>query len=181
MKTIAILMTCLLVTGCAWSTAVEVKEGERARGFPFYGVKPLLKVSGNTVEVVVVPNTSKRYAARFGSFLAKNKIEAKFSGGFVTSFTSDQDSTQVAVKFLEIVQGLGKAAIENLDKFKGLSGKDPAFRSFSGNDVRLYDIRFDERGNVSLHPLLNLDGQPLVSSGEVKRVVKGKDPFESKK
>lgn len=143
------LLAASLSVGCAYVTAVPRKPGERIDGIPIYDVKPLLVVTGENVQVQIVPNYNRPYALRFGAFLARNNFDASIQNGIVTHVKADLDST----KFIEVLTAL----IGKLPDAKGFSGPNSGPSAGGIKDrFQVYDIVFDDEGNlVGLRPLLD--------------------------
>ena len=143
------LMAAALTAGCAYVTAVPRKPGERISGIPIYDVKPLLVVTGENVQVQIVPNYNRPYALRFGAFLAKNNFEASMQNGILTTVKADMDSTE----FIKLLTAL----VNKLPDAKGFSGPDGGASAGGIKDrFQVYDIVFDDEGNlVGLRPLLD--------------------------
>ncbi len=142
------LVAACLTAGCAYVTAVPRKPGERISGIPIYDVKPLLVVTGENVQVQMVPNYNRPYALRFGAFLAKNNFEASMQNGILTTVKADMDSTE----FIKLLTAL----VNKLPDAKGFSDTKGGSSSGGIKDrFQVYDIVFDDEGNlVGLRPLL---------------------------
>lgn len=139
----------ILLSACAYVTAVPAPPGSDARGIRVPDIKPLLVVTGGQVEVVTVPNPNRAYAVQFGSFLAKHNLEAQFSNGFINSIKSDQDTTAFSIELLKALTEATKAGVAISDGFSADGGSGEA------NDLQVYDIVFDDLGNlVALKPLI---------------------------
>ena len=138
----------LFLGGCAYVSADPIEPGSVTSGIPIPQVKPLLVV-GATVQVILVPNTNKQYAMRFGSFLAKHDLTIDLQQGMLQSIVSNQDSTAVPVAFFA---ALGQAAASGHNL---LGGAFAAQASGGGGRLQIYDIIFDDDGNlVGLRPLI---------------------------
>jgi hypothetical protein len=145
--------------GCAFVEAVPIQPGSNTTGIPIPQVKPLLVV-GSSVQVIMVPNTNKQYALRFGSFLAKHDLTVDLTQGMLQSIVSNQDSTAVPVAFLAAL-GQAAAAGHNL-----LGGAFAAQASTGGGRLQIYDIVFDDDGNlVGLKPLIRKQDLIVVPNG----------------
>ena len=140
MKPIAILLAVSTLTACSYVTGVPVEPGEKVRGIPFYGEKPILLVSASGTTIEYIPNPSKEYALQFGAFLAKNKSKfTRNSNGTLGNIELDLDSS-------EAVEPLTKLATAALDKIKTASGELSV--DVSNKDVLIYDLIFDDEGNI---------------------------------
>ena len=93
------------------------KPGERINGIPIYDVKPLLVVTGENVQVQIVPNYNRPYALRFGAFLAKNNVDVSMQNGILTTVKADMDSTE----FIKLLTAL----VNKLPDAKGFSDTQP--------------------------------------------------------
>jgi len=144
----AMLGVAGLGSGCAYVTAQPVRPGDRINGIRIYDVKPLLVVSGENVTIQMVPNYNRAYALRFGAFLAKNHFDATISNGFLTKVNANMDSTD----FIKVLTAL----VEKLpDIPEGFSGSQPKEPGGIKNRFQVYDIVFDDEGNlIGLTPLI---------------------------
>lgn len=150
---LALLTPLIALSGCAYVTAVPAPPGSEVEGIRVPGFKPLLVVTGGQVQLLTVPNPNREYALRFGSFLAEHKFEAEFSNGFINKVSSDQDSTAVAIQLLTSLTEAAKAGVGLFDGFSDRAGSGAA------TDLQIYDIVFDEEGNlVELRPLITKAG-----------------------
>jgi len=134
--------------GCAYFSAEPILPGSYTSGVPIPQVKPLLVV-GSTVDVILVPNTNKQYAVRFGAFLAKHDLTLSFQNGMLQHIDSKQDSTDVPKAFFSALSEAAQSG-HNL-----LGGAFAGHASGGGGRLQIYDIVFDEEGNlVGLRPLI---------------------------
>ena len=133
-----------LLSACAYTTATRVLPGEDPRGFIYYECKPLLVVSGSTVSAIYVKNPNKAYAVQFGEFLAKNDVNITFDKDCgVTNVQSKMDSTDV----LKLIENIAAKVLPSSQK--------TAAGETSQSTVQIYDIVFDEAGEIiSLRPLV---------------------------
>lgn len=146
----SILALAWLAVGCANVTAIPVKPGSNVSGIRIYDVKPLLVVTGINVSLLMVPNYNRAYAVRFGAFLAKHDFQAEFQNGFLAKLQSNQDTTAVPIALINLVQEAVKAGVPIGTAFSGQADGG------SGNRFGVYDIVFDEEGNlVGLRPLVS--------------------------
>lgn len=146
-----------LAAGCANVTAIPVKPGSNVSGIRIYDVKPLLVVTGANVSLLMVPNYNRAYALRFSAFLAKHDFETEFQNGFLAKLQSNQDTTAVPIALINLVQEAVKIGRPIGTAFSGQADGG------SGNRFGVYDIVFDEEGN-----LLGL--RPLVSDSTLLKV-----------
>jgi len=147
-----IMLICLamLQSGCAYVSAIPVDPDSNISGIRIYDVKPLLVVSGTSVDVVLVPNYNRAYALRFGSFLAKHDFEADFQNGFISKVHSNQDTTSVALALVNIIHEAIKTGNPIRDAFSAKADGG------SVNRFGVYDIIFDNDGNlIELRPLIS--------------------------
>ena len=148
-SSIFICCMALALPACANVTAVPVKGNSPVAGIRIYEVKPLLVVSGDSVSLLMVPNYNRAYALRFSTFLAKHDFEAEFQNGFLTKLKSNQDTTAVAVALIQLIEEAVKSGNPIGDAFSGKAGG-------SGNRFGVYDIVFDNDGNITgLRPLVS--------------------------
>jgi hypothetical protein len=147
-----VVSACLLLSlaGCAGVTAVPAPPGSTVQGIRIYEQKPILIVSGQKVEVGFVPNTSRAYALQFYSFLAKHDLTASFSSsGTLSSLTSNQDTTGVAIALLNLVNKAVKEGGGLPSAFSGTTA------STLNERVQVYDFVFDDNGElIQLRPLI---------------------------
>lgn len=184
------LILCLLaaslsaVAGCAYVSSKPVASDSKEEGLRYYEPKPLLVVSGSQASVIFVPNYSKAYALRFGTFLAKHDLTAEFQSGMLSKITSNQDSTALSLAILATVN-------------KALDTGKPIFSAFSDKSAdakaqkfQVFEILFDEQGNVSKLKALLVDEQmlnfPVVTNSGAAVPAKGPgdqspDPTDPKK
>jgi hypothetical protein len=168
MLDLRIMPLLLLLSGCAYSTAVPVPyndddpKAERS-GFRVYAPKPILIVNGTEAKISWVPNYEKGYAVRFGAFLSKNNIKMQLTNGVLTNFESNMDSTQFLTFFQNVVE-------------KALETGEGLFSAFStqgspGGKIGVYEFVFDDDGKLTeLRPLLQ-DTTPVASDGAVDPTV----------
>lgn len=150
------LLLMLLVAGCAYVTAKPLKSSSdtTTEGIRVYDIKPILVVSNQTVEVKLIPNADRAYAIQFGAFLAKNDVTLELENTAFKKITANMDST----RFIEFLENLGKAAIENAEKLGALGGET---RGSAPRSVWVYDFVFDGNGNIKeLRPLIVDGGGP---------------------
>jgi hypothetical protein len=148
----------LSLGGCAYFSAEPILPGSYTSGVPIPQVKPLLVV-GSTVQVILVPNTNKQYALRFGAFLAKHDLTIDLQQGMLQSIVSNQDSTAVPVAFFA---ALGQAAAAGHNLGAAFAGQ----ASGGGGRLQIYDIIFDDQGNfVELRPLIRKRDLIIVPNG----------------
>lgn len=134
-----VLLCAVMVSGCAYTVASELEPHEPANGFKYYECKPLVVVSNAGVDIKYVPNPSKAYAVRFGTFLAKNKVVLKFRQGCgIESIESDQDSTAAIGLIQSVLDKLAPNAVAPTKT----GGSAAAVR------IEIYDIVFDNNGNI---------------------------------
>ena len=140
----------LSLAGCAGVTAVPAPLGSNVQGIRIYELKPILIVSGQKVEVGFVPNPNRAYALQFYSFLAKHDLTANFNAnGSLSSLTSNQDTTAVALALLNLVNKAVKEGGGLASAFSGTSGGTLNER------VQVYDFVFDDNGElIQLRPLI---------------------------
>jgi hypothetical protein len=133
--------------GCAYVNVVPLKSNDRiTRGLRVFEVKPLLFV-GQTVEVKLVPNTSKAYAVNFGAFLAKNDFSIQIENGMVKQLDSTLDTTAI----IDLLKAIAEKVI-------------PAASTASGPPlttapVQVFEFVFDREGNlIALKPIPFIGG-----------------------
>ena len=134
----------LMNAGCAWTTAVRVDpHAPDIDGFVYYECKPLVVVSGSSVNVQYVKNPNKAYAVRFGTFLAKNDVKLTFDRECgVTQINSNLDTTSI----IPLLQDVLDKAVPDLK---------PVLGAANGTYLQVYDVVFDDLGNiVELKPLI---------------------------
>lgn len=148
----AIVVVSLSITGCASVTVKPFsKYDTHTQGFRLPERKPLVVLMGGNVQVIWVCNPDKGSAMQFGSFLAKHHFVVNFDGcGSPTSVDSDQDSTAVPLKLLDIVNGVAERA------FPSGEGKSGASTNAAGpTPFQIFDVRFGSDDSVSLVPLVH--------------------------
>lgn len=145
-----------LIGGCAYTTNVPVTANNpEVEGFRHFAQKPLLVVSGGTVNTIFVPDPSRGYAMRFGAFLAKHDMKFVITNGALGETHSQLDATAGVSGLLDIAKTITEDALDVLPvASQSVTG--------SGGPIRVYDIVFDASGNVTeLRPILALD--PVVA------------------
>lgn len=144
---IELLAVALLLSGCAYVTAVPAPPGSNVEGIRIYEVKPILIVTETATTVNLVPNYNRAYALKFGAFLAKNNMDVSWEGGFIKEVKSDEDSTA----FIDLL----KTAVTTFGP--ALTGSTHATHEGGGATSRfgVYEFIFDDAGDlVGLKPLL---------------------------
>lgn len=131
--------------------------------------KPLVVLMGNTVSIQWVCNNDKGTAMQFGSFLAKHHMIVDFDGcGGITKLDSEQDSTEVPLKLIEVINEATKQMLTPGAGTSGTSTPNEGKVAF-----QIFDVRFDYDGNITLvpqvHPgdVLRIDTGTGVVSGQV--------------
>ncbi|MEZ5590837.1 MAG: hypothetical protein R3F53_09090 [Gammaproteobacteria bacterium] len=83
------------IGGCSYTTAIPITEtNKEIDGFRVYGSKPILVISDTDTKVIYVPNYSKEYAIRIGTYIAKNDTTLDIGvGSILTKVTSSMDAT----------------------------------------------------------------------------------------
>ncbi|MEM8751229.1 MAG: hypothetical protein AAGF28_13090 [Pseudomonadota bacterium] len=158
------LLLALLVSGCAYVTAVPVKNNEYARGIRIYDAKPILIVTSDSADVKLVPNYNRAYALRFGAFLAKNTSNFTFENGTIKALNSTLDSTAAVT----LLQTLGKAVIDKLPASAFSTQRDKGIGAPQRFAVFSFD--FDAEGNlIGLRPLLAADDLIRVPKATVRQ------------
>jgi len=153
----------LVLAGCASASFKPyTKYDTTTAGIRIPERKPLVVLMGNTVSIQWVCNNDRGQAMQFGSFLAKHHMKVDFDGcGGIDTLDSDQDSTEVPLKLIEVINEAAKAAFQ---PGTGTSGQTQT--SNDGNlAFQIFDVRFDYEGAVTL--------QPLVRPGDVLRIDTG--------
>ena len=146
-RVVELFAVSLLLSNCAYVTAVPAPPGSNVEGIRIYDVKPILIVTETSTTVNLVPNYNRAYALKFGAFLAKSNTEFDWEGGFIKKITADQDSTAFVDLLKEAVKQFGPA----------LTGAAHATHEGGGATSRfgVYDFVFDDEGNLTgLRPLL---------------------------
>ncbi len=144
---VVLLAGILMLGGCAYVTAVPVTPDSPVEGIRIYDVKPILIVNDTSVTVQLVPNYSRPYALKFGTFLAKNDVQVDFENGFIKTLKTDQDTTAI-IELLKTVAS---------QLFQPGGGKAFSAKAEGGATGRfqVYEFVFDDLGNlVGLRPLL---------------------------
>lgn len=163
---------------CAYVTAVPVKPNSKVHGIRVYDVKPLLVVSGTGTEVIMVPNYNRGYALQFGAFLARNNFSAAIKDGMLTNVAADLDPS-------EFVKLLGTLASKLPSPGKSLSGQGEQASGGVQDRYQVYDIVFDDDGNlvalkplIFTHDLLTLKTSGAAGGGAKPKVVPQPDEDE---
>lgn len=152
---VALMITALGVSSCAYVTGTPYKPGVPSKGISIPEQIPLLVVSGASTSVIYANNPNRGTRLSFGSFLAKHKFEAEFSNGSISKISSDQDTTEVAVKLIELVNEAVKVGNPIGKAFSGKSGDAGG----TGNRFGIYQFNFDQAGNfIGLTPVLSSSG-----------------------
>jgi hypothetical protein len=108
---------------------------------------PFLKVNGAEMSLLKVPNPNKLTAARFGAFLAKNKVDATFGDcGPPQNLKADMDSTAVPIEILKFLTEAQKGGAL-------FSRQERA--ATVGRVIQIFEFEFDKDGTfVGLKPLI---------------------------
>lgn len=121
-RIICSFVLALSISGCAYVDVKSTKGRPQLSGLRVYAPKTLIVVNGTGVSSLVIPDCSKEYAIRFGSFLAKNDVTLEIENGMLSKLENNQDSTALPLKLLEAVssaaaagQSLGTAFSEKVD------------------------------------------------------------------
>lgn len=136
----------LMMSGCAWTTAVRVDpNAPDLDGFVYYECKPLVVLSGASMDVIYVKNPSRAYAVRFGAFLAKNDVDLTFNQDCgVTNVKSKLDTTDI----IALLQ-------DALDKVAPDLQPKQVAGTANATAVQLFDVVFDQDGSIiELRPLI---------------------------
>jgi opacity protein-like surface antigen len=155
----AALAAVLSLAGCASVNVKPVDKYDRTTpGFRIPERKPLVVVLGGHVDVMWVCNPDKGTAMQFGSFLAKHHMVIDFNAcGSPSKIDSEQDSTAIPLKLLEIVNAV---AAKTLPGGQGVSGTTSS--SAGSTPFQIFDVRFGDDSSVQL--------VPLVHSGDILRL-----------
>lgn len=141
----------LFLTGCAYVSSSPYNPGSSKNGIPLPEQIPLLVVSGAKTEVIYANNPNRGSALRFGSFLAKHEFEAKFSDGSLGEIKSNQDTTEVAIKLIELVQESAKSGNPIGAAFSSKTGDTAGTVDRYG----IFAFDFDNDGSfIGLTPLI---------------------------
>jgi hypothetical protein len=146
-RAVELFAVSLVLSNCAYVTAVPAPPGSNVEGIRIYDVKPILIVTETSTTVNLVPNYNRAYALKFGAFLAKNTTEFDWEGGFIKKINTDLDSTAFVDLLKEAVKDLAPA----------LTGTAHATHEAGAATSRfgVYDFVFDDEGNLTgLRPLL---------------------------
>ena len=143
------MLPVLALTGCAYVTAQPLTgpNDTTTSGIRVHEVKPILVISNQTVEVKFIPNPDRGYAIKFGAFLAKNNVTLELENSVFKKITADMDST----RFVQFLETVGKAAIENAGPLAALGG--PA-EGDAPRSVWIYEFVFDGEGGIKELKLL---------------------------
>lgn len=155
-KNVLIVIGCLFLTGCAYVSASPYDADRTTRGIAIPEQIPLLVVSGDNTSVIYANNPNKGIALKFGSFLAKHKLDAEFSpNGSLAKISSDQDTTEIGLKLIELVRTAVEKGTPIGAAFSGKSGNAGG----TVNRFGVFAFDFDEYGNfVGLIPMINSSG-----------------------
>ena len=156
-------MLVLAVAGCASVSFKPVdKYDTKTAGLRIPERKPLVVLIGNQVSIQWVCNNDRAQAMQFSSFLATHHLVVDFDGcGGIKNLDSDQDSTAVPLKLIEVINAAAQRAF-------------PAGQGTSGttNDGKLafqiFDVRFDYDGNISLVPQVHPGDVMMIDTGTGK-------------
>lgn len=142
MKYIIIILVAAL-TGCAQVSAVRVtSENPNPRGYPFYGQKPIMIVSGNQATVKTIPNLNERYALQMHAFLAKNHTKLVLNDdGTLKSVDANLDTTAAITLF------------ENLADKIIPEGPAKSGETNSQGTTIVYEFVFHDDGSLSLRQI----------------------------
>lgn len=165
-KLICAGVLALALAGCASVGFKPVdKYDTKTAGLRIPERKPLVVLMGNTVSIQWVCNTDRQQAMQFGSFLAKHHMIVDFDAcGGIKKLDSEQDSTAIPLKLIEVINGVAQRALAGQATSQTANGGMLAFQ--------IFDVRFDYDGNIDLAPLvrpnevLRIDtGTGIVSAG----------------
>lgn len=152
----------LALAGCASASFKPYdKYDTKTAGVRIPERKPLVVLMGNTVNIQWVCNNDRGQALQFGSFLAKHHMKIDFDGcGGIEALDSEQDSTEVPLKLIEVINEAAKAAFAPGTGTSGTTTTNGGKLAF-----QIFDVRFGYDGTVIL--------QPLVRPGDVLRIDTG--------
>lgn len=148
------LIVCIgaFMTGCAYVTAVPYDDPLSVDGIKIPEQIPLLVVAGSTTKVIYATNPNKGTAVQFGAFLAKHDFNAKFNGGTLSEIASNQDTTAIALKLIELVSTAAASGTPIAAAFSGESGDGGG----TGDRFGVFSFEFDPDGNfIGLRPVLH--------------------------
>lgn len=138
-KLFVALLASTLLSGCAYTFAYELGPDDSYIGFRVYECKPLIAIQQSGLSVIFVPNPSKAYAVKFGTFLAKNDVEIAFNKDCgISNLKSNQDSTAAIQLLQDVVDKLAPDAVVP----KQTGGGAGTTR------VELYEIVFNDDGTI---------------------------------
>lgn len=174
LKVSATMLFFMILSGCAYVSSYSYDASDYTNGIRIPDQIPLLVVTGSETKVIYAGNPNKGSALRFGSFLAKHNFEATFSAGNLTSIKSDQDTTEVGLKLIELVQ---KSIVEGTQIADAFSSKDGE-TSGAGNRYGVFKFEFDELGDfVGLTPLISSSGLIVVPQ-QTTQIIQQSGPLE---
>ncbi len=141
----------LSISGCASLTAIPVKPGDSVSGIRVYGSRPILVVTAQKADIIMVPNHNEQYAIQFNAFLSKNKSKLTIKNGMLEGdVEADLDSTAAIELLRDIAKGL-------IDKIVSLSKPAAGDNKGVGAPQRfaVFAFVFDEAGEIKeLRPLV---------------------------
>ncbi|MFN3132443.1 hypothetical protein [Roseibium sp.] len=150
-KLLSISMAAM-VSGCAYVTAVPYDDPLGVDGIKIPEQIPLLVVTGTSTNVIYATNPNKGTAIQFGAFLAKHDFNAKFNGGTLSEIASNQDTTALALKLVELVNTAAQSGNPIGAAFSGKSGDGGG----TGDRFGVFKFVFDTEGNfVGFRPVLH--------------------------
>ena len=153
----------LVLAGCASASFKPYdKYDTTTAGIRIPERKPLVVLMGNTVSIQWVCNNDRGQALQFGSFLAKHHMKIDFDGcGGIDTLDSEQDSTEVPLKLIEVINEAAKAAFTPGTGTSGTTGTNNEGKLA----FQIFDVRFGYEGTVTLQPLV----KPGSATGQARR------------
>ena len=115
-RSIAVVIGALALSGCAGISAGVVTDDSKELGYRYYAPAPFLFVrsdgkGGLTSEVVYLPDTTQTLSLRPYATLASNNATLSFNNGMLTEASAVVDETVVPTAFIDALSKAASAAI----------------------------------------------------------------------
>jgi hypothetical protein len=151
LRSLVVFFSAIFISACAYTKAIPIGPNDTTtEGIRIPQMKPLLVVANSQASVLMVPNSDRGYALKFGEFLAKNDCELDLDNMQLTKVHCVEDSTAIPIEFFKVLENAATAKLPLGQLFAAqVSGTSNA-------RFQIFAIKFDDLGNISsLNPLLN--------------------------
>jgi len=148
-------LVAILVASCTTFTARQVDPRDpNVRGLLIPQRIPFLVIENGVVRIDMVNSPDRATAIEFGAFLAKHDVQVDFhDNGALKMVKSNQDSTAIPLKLLEVAGSLAEHLLPEGAGFSGAEGR-------TATSTQVYRIVFRDGNIDSLVPLFNQGNFP---------------------